>query len=774
MQNIETTAGAGIRAPASAHSWALRLSKTPDQLRDEIQLNHLAHRVNVCVAADHAYAVLRSETPISQEQLDELAMILGASAFVPAATLEGLEPFGAGEQVDVGSGSLLPPCECQAPDPNSVAPELRDAPQWITWKKVWNRKIPKWEKPPTHWKTGHLADARDPANWTTFANAHASAIKHGGGVGFSSGKGIVCVDIDADSVEAASAVARLFLQGTFIDGSPSGKGLHGFIKSEMVGEVKLKGMQAARTEPDTVLDKVAAMFPGVNAIEIYSSGQYLTVVGHPWVDSVPIIAPLVGLLDALIYTIQPPQEEEKEAGPFTRTQFAAIKLDDAELWQVIKRSTKAAEFNKLYGGDTKAHGGDTSVALFALLENLAFWLDGDAVRMDAWFRRSAIYSLPGQADKWERRGKKDISRTLTAWKKHEAFTLGYCHFGMVKTVAPDGTFRIHRLNEAAPVERAPLRIQSAATIRDLDIPPMVWAIENLLPSEGVVLLGGRPKEGKSWMALQFGLAITSGHKVLGFTVTKGRVLYLALEDNDLRMRNRLDILDVPGGDDGLDIAYEFTLDPTGIAELAQVIADKNYNVVIVDTFMNANSSVPKPKDADPIQHDYAKIIQLKKIAFRLRVCIVLVCHTRKGKNGDVEGSLDGLLGTTGIPAAADQILKIEAVKREAGVKKSRFYVTGKDSSIDPLAISLDPEKGGWLVDGFANTLVSAAQQAIMSAITGGANEVGAIAEKVGKYRNTVWNTLDRMVKNDALIKDGSKYFVNLQGNLDTGTGSIQF
>ena len=70
-----------------------------------------------------------------------------------------------------------------------------------------------------------------------------------------------------------------------------------------------------------------------------------------------------------------------------------------------------------------------------------------------------------------------------------------------------------------------------------ELPPVRWAIPDILP-EGLTLLAGKPKLGKSWFALSVALAIAAGGFALGKQpVTQGEVLYLALEDNERRVRS---------------------------------------------------------------------------------------------------------------------------------------------------------------------------------------------------------------------------------------------
>jgi RecA-family ATPase len=83
---------------------------------------------------------------------------------------------------------------------------------------------------------------------------------------------------------------------------------------------------------------------------------------------------------------------------------------------------------------------------------------------------------------------------------------------------------------------------TAAELMAMELPPVRWVIPDILP-EGVTFLAGKPKMGKSWMALGLGIAVATGGVALGTKqVEQGEVLYLALEDNRRRIHNRLNKL----------------------------------------------------------------------------------------------------------------------------------------------------------------------------------------------------------------------------------------
>lgn len=80
---------------------------------------------------------------------------------------------------------------------------------------------------------------------------------------------------------------------------------------------------------------------------------------------------------------------------------------------------------------------------------------------------------------------------------------------------------------------------TAADLMALELPETRWAVPDIVP-EGVTLLVGKPKLGKSWLTLGFGVATATGGVALGTKrVEQGECLYLALEDNRRRLQKRL-------------------------------------------------------------------------------------------------------------------------------------------------------------------------------------------------------------------------------------------
>ena len=210
---------------------------------------------------------------------------------------------------------------------------------------------------------------------------------------------------------------------------------------------------------------------------------------------------------------------------------------------------------------------------------------------------------------------------------------------------------------------------SGVDIMAMDIPDLQWVVEDLLP-EGLTILAGRPKTGKSWMALSLALDVASGDDALGERRTcTGDVLYIALEDSVRRLKYRLSRLR-PGGDVPGNIHFELAyprLDKGGFEKLDRWLdARPEARLVIVDTV----ARIMPPKNS--FAHGYDAMGRLQRIALDHRVSMLLLMHQRKAPAADI---FDTINGTLGLPAAADAIMVLDKAR---GADTGRMSVTGRD------------------------------------------------------------------------------------------------
>ena len=73
-----------------------------------------------------------------------------------------------------------------------------------------------------------------------------------------------------------------------------------------------------------------------------------------------------------------------------------------------------------------------------------------------------------------------------------------------------------------------LETMTAEQLQSAPYSPVAFLVNELIP-EGLHILAGAPKIGKSWLALWLCLCVAQGQTLWNFTTTQGEVLYLSLE-----------------------------------------------------------------------------------------------------------------------------------------------------------------------------------------------------------------------------------------------------
>lgn len=87
----------------------------------------------------------------------------------------------------------------------------------------------------------------------------------------------------------------------------------------------------------------------------------------------------------------------------------------------------------------------------------------------------------------------------------------------------------------------PLAVIDSETLMNSEFSERRFCVETLLP-QGLCMLAGAPKIGKSWMALDLALHVAKGEALWGLKVHPGTVLYLCLEDGNGRIHDRLNAI----------------------------------------------------------------------------------------------------------------------------------------------------------------------------------------------------------------------------------------
>ena len=234
-----------------------------------------------------------------------------------------------------------------------------------------------------------------------------------------------------------------------------------------------------------------------------------------------------------------------------------------------------------------------------------------------------------------------------------------------------------------------LHLISADTLfyQPLDHPKML--IDGIL-SNGLAILSGDSKIGKSWMVLWLCLKISQGEPVWGLPTAKTDVIYLALEDNDWRIQQRMqDLVDEPPK----NLHFGFSCGKLG-AELEGQIKGvlEEYpatGLLFIDTLQMVRDNVSSRVNA--YAQDYKDLSALKKIADDHKMCIFLVHHNRKEHDGS--NVFNDMTGSTGIAGVADTCMVLR--KEDRFGNDAVLSITGRD--IEEKRLKLTMRKNVWEV-----------------------------------------------------------------------------
>ena len=227
----------------------------------------------------------------------------------------------------------------------------------------------------------------------------------------------------------------------------------------------------------------------------------------------------------------------------------------------------------------------------------------------------------------------------------------------------------------------------AEELLDTTYAPSGTLIDSLM-GQGIYILAGSPKVGKSWLVLWLANQISKGEPVWGLKTEKCGVLYISLEDTFQRIQKRLN--GVSGGNPGpIWLATEALYIGEGFEEqLVNFLTNHPHvKLVIIDTFQRV-------RKAGQEQYNYASyyeaVCALKKIADRFLIRLLLVHHTRKTGSSD---SFNMISGTTGLLGCADGAFILQKSSRMETT--ATLDVTGREVADTQLNLRFDKQRKVW-------------------------------------------------------------------------------
>ena len=295
---------------------------------------------------------------------------------------------------------------------------------------------------------------------------------------------------------------------------------------------------------------------------------------------------------------------------------------------------------------------------------------------------------------------------------------------------------------------------SARELLAKDLPPPEWIVPGLLP-EGLTILAARPKIGKSWLAMNFGICISHRLPVLGsIEAPPGDVLYLALEDTERRLKFRYSMivegLTMGDGPDHFTFGVEALRINDGLTDQIKwwLSTVENPRLVIVDTLSKVRPV--RRGEGDSYSESYIDMAALKEVADREGIGMMVIHHTRKAT---AEDALEEVMGSTGFTGAADTIF---VLKKRRGDYNATLLITGRDNEDIAIELTFDPDRGVWSQEGVSKIASDSTQGRVYEylAIHEGSYSPDTIATAIGVSRDGVRMALRRLMDSGRVERIG--------------------
>jgi hypothetical protein len=215
-------------------------------------------------------------------------------------------------------------------------------------------------------------------------------------------------------------------------------------------------------------------------------------------------------------------------------------------------------------------------------------------------------------------------------------------------------------------------IQDLEGIKSIGVP---YLIPRFIPQQGLVMLGGEAKGGKSKLTYEMVGALLGNRPFMGYQPKPDtRILMIQAEENEITMANNLEGVGALFNDaidkSRLLIKKDWDIDDTSTLE--RWIAEFKPDLVVIDSFKAANQSTGvsenSPEAANPV---YA----LQKLLHGLGIAGLIIHHTNKNK--DAQG-VQKLGGTGGLPAASDNIILLSRLSENPNDSKRLLSLYGRE------------------------------------------------------------------------------------------------
>jgi AAA domain len=293
---------------------------------------------------------------------------------------------------------------------------------------------------------------------------------------------------------------------------------------------------------------------------------------------------------------------------------------------------------------------------------------------------------------------------------------------------------------------------STTTIMSTRYPPLRAIVPGYL-YEGFTVLAGRQKLGKTWLGIDWAVAVSMGGIAMGsIPCNQGDVLYIDMENGPRRIQGRINTL-FPNERDRPDLSrLEWVtdapqLDQGFIAGLERWRTSVSVpTLVIIDVLQRIKPAGSTTRNA--YENDYSIWSELQTWSTENRVAVLGLHHTKKGGADD---PLEALSGSNGLSACADTTIVLDQDQNGR-----TLYVRGRDVEEKETAVIF--AAGNWTVLGEASDVRRSDERSVIIDTLNDNREPmtpGELAAALGKQPNNIKQLLFKMAKVGDLYRVGN-------------------
>ncbi len=617
---------------------------------------------------------------------------------------------------------MTTPAIARTPWSEVIPGHMQQHAQWVAWGPDPENGRPKC--PLIIGADGRRASSTKPDTWRSFADAvayldHNGAPHTGVGYVFTPADGLVFVDFDKCLDDAgepkpwAEPLVRPFIARTYVEVSPSGRGLHVFAR----GAVDVGGGKRVPI--------------GDGAVEVYTHARYSTVTGEIYRGS-DLLDEAQDAIDALMRAIAPPP------APKHTPAFPPDRPD-------VLTALRSRGLHKRELG-----AGKHSISC-PWVDEHTDEIDGGTVYYEPSTSNDGAGGFKCQHAHCAERGVGDLFRELG---------LG-------------GERAKPRGQPDSKTTTEPTKLLSAGDIF-APLPPVNWLCQALDVAPGApLLIAGYGYSGKTLAAQDLALAVATGTAVWGrFPVRAGRVLHVDYEQGTYLTRMRYQRLARARGIDPRELEGRLTLAPMPEWYLDGDTRDElprlcdGMDLVIVDSLRAASPRLEENSSEARIPLD-----RLTRISEATGVMPVVIHHARKPRDDAKGGARMAIRGSGAFYDACGSVLVFAAEKGEpVTVAHEKARITGRTHSdlllhIEDVDVDGDPAAGLRVTatDAPAKATPSAADrlaeakarvlELVQAEVTTGG--VNVLRARLGIRKEDVSAAVDELVRGRALFRGGT-------------------